>query len=86
MNLGESKGEQNLKELRYQHIARRSKRLRMLAGVLTPEAFAKRKHYMVAPVRPGRHPFGARVPRTRAYPLTAHPRRDRARLAGSTVV
>ena len=51
MNMSESKGEQNLKELRYQHIARRSKRLRMLAGVLTPEAFAKRKHYLVAPVR-----------------------------------
>lgn len=51
MNIETKEGEQNLKEIREQQIVLRSKRLRMLAGVLTPEGFAKRRAYFIAPVR-----------------------------------
>jgi hypothetical protein len=51
MNIEAKEAEQNLKDIREQQIVLRSKRLRMLAGVLTPEAFAKRKGYFVEPVR-----------------------------------
>jgi hypothetical protein len=47
MNIGGTEGEQNLKDIREQHIVRRSQRLRMLSGVLTPEAFAKRKAFFL---------------------------------------
>jgi hypothetical protein len=58
MNIGGSEPEQKLDEIRLQQIARRSKRLRMCAGVLTPEAFAKRKAFFLDPVRRF-HPAGA---------------------------
>ena len=51
MNMGEQTGEQKLSEVRQQQIVRRSRSLRAFAGVLTPEAFAKRKKYLVEPVR-----------------------------------
>ena len=51
MNMGEQSGEQKLSEVRQQQIVRRSRSLRAFAGVLTPEAFAKRKKYLVEPVR-----------------------------------
>ena len=51
MNIGGGSETQDLKEIRQQQLVKRAKRLRTTAGVLTPEAFARRKAYFVAPVR-----------------------------------
>ena len=50
MNVGGAQGEQDLTEIRNQQIVRRSKRLRAVCGILTPEGFAKRKRYFVGAV------------------------------------
>lgn len=50
MNIGDVGTTQPLKDVREQNIVRRSKRLRIAGGVLTPESFAKRKAHFVAKV------------------------------------
>lgn len=47
MNTGDDTSSSDVKEIREQQVIRRSKRLRMVAGALTYEAFSRRKAYFV---------------------------------------
>jgi len=51
MNIGNNGGASTLNDIKEQQTVRRSVRVRMMANMLTYEAYAKRKAYFVGKVR-----------------------------------